>query len=79
MAANTPITLDLLPPGSRARIVSIQSRGRWIYRLYQMGLIPGSIVEVVVNYGYGPLVIRVHGVEFSIGRGIARRIMVQPF
>ncbi len=71
------VTLDILPPGSRARILSIHGGG-WVHRLYQMGIIPGEIVEVVINYGRGPIVIRVRGIDVSIGRGIARRILVQP-
>ncbi|WP_440059274.1 FeoA family protein [Thermogladius sp. 4427co] len=70
------LTLDVAKPGSRVRIVSIDGRG-WVYRLYQMGLLPNSIVEVVSNYGIGPVVIRVMGSEMAIGRGIARRILVE--
>ncbi len=72
------LTLDTLPPGSNAKIVSISGSGGWVYRLYQMGLTPGTIVTVIVNYGAGPLVVRVRGVDISLGRGIARRIIVEP-
>ena len=71
-------TLEMLPPGRKARIVGYMGGGGWAYRMYQMGLTPGAIVEVLVNYGRGPLIIRVMGVEIAIGRGIARRIIVQP-
>ncbi|WP_434731448.1 ferrous iron transport protein A [Thermogladius sp. KZ2Tp1] len=70
------LTLDNARPGARLRIVSVDGRG-WVQRLYQMGLLPGSIVEVVSNYGVGPVVLRVMGVEVAIGRGIARRIYVE--
>ncbi len=72
-------TLDTLPPGTRARIIDIRGGRGIIYRLYQMGFTPGSIVEVVANYGYGPIVIRIRGVETAIGRGVARKIFVEPF
>ncbi len=71
-------TLEMLPPGRKARIIGYMGRGGWTYRMYQMGLTPGAIVEVVINYGKGPLIIRVMVVEIAIGRGIARRIIVQP-
>ncbi len=72
-------TLDMLPTGSRARIVGYTMKsGGWVYRLYQMGFTPGAIVEVVANYGYGPIIVRIMGVEVAIGRGIARRIIVEP-
>ncbi len=75
---NRTVALEELPSGSRARIVEIIGRGGWIYRLYQMGLTPGVIVDVVLNIGRGPVIIRVMGVEIAIGRGIARRIIVEP-
>ncbi len=77
-AYSRTVVLEELPSGSRARIVEIIGRGGWIYRLYQMGLTPGVIVDVVMNIGRGPIIIRVMGVEVAIGRGIARRIIVEP-
>lgn len=72
-----PLTLDMARPGSRVRVVGFQSSGGWVYRLYQMGILPGSVLEVVANYGAGPLVVRVMGAEVAIGRGVARRILVE--
>lgn len=69
-------TLDQVREGVKAVIEEIDG-GMWIRRLYQMGLLPGSRVEVVFNKGKGPVVIRVGDVEISIGRGIARRILVK--
>lgn len=73
-----PIPLDQLPSGTRARVVSIFAPGRWNYRLLQMGVVPGGIIEVIMNNRIGPIVIRVMGVTISLGRGIARRILVEP-
>ncbi len=71
-------TLDMLPTGAKAKIIGVARPGGWVYRIYQMGLTPGAIIEIVANYGRGPIIIRVMGVEIAIGRGIARRILVQP-
>ena len=72
------IPLDRLPPGARGEIVDVAWRGHgFLHRLYQMGLTPGTVVEVVANYGRGPLIVRVRGVETAIGRGIASRILVR--
>lgn len=71
-------TLDNLPSGSIARVVKIIDTCRgFINRLYQLGILPGVIVEVVANYGCGPIVVKIHGSETAIGRGIARRIIVE--
>ena len=74
----SPIPLDQLPPGTKARVVNVFAPGRWNYRLLQMGVVPGGLLEVVINNGRGPIVIRVMGVTLSLGRGIARRIFVEP-
>nr|WP_052833950.1 FeoA family protein [Staphylothermus marinus] len=71
-------TLDTLPSGAKARIIGFAHGGGWLYRLYQMGFTPGAIIEVVANYGKGPLIVRIMGAEVAVGRGIARRILVQP-
>jgi ferrous iron transport protein A len=42
-----------------------------------MGILPGSQVKVVFNRGVGPIVVRIGDVEVSLGRGIARRIVVK--
>ncbi len=71
-------TLDRVPPGVKAEIIDVTWPGRgFLYRLYQMGLTPGTIVEVIANYGAGPVIIRVRGVETAVGRGIASRIIVR--
>lgn len=71
-------TLDKLPPGSKAEIIDILWHGRgFIQRLYQMGLTPGVIIEVIANYRVGPIIVRVRGTETVVGRGIASRIRVK--
>jgi ferrous iron transport protein A len=69
-------SLDIVKEGSKVIVQEIRGGG-WVRRLYQMGILPGSLIEVVFNKGWGPIVIRVGDVEVSIGRGIARRILVK--
>lgn len=69
-------TLDQVKEGLRAVVEKVGCDG-WARRLYYMGLVPGSIVEVVFNKGRGPIVIRVGETEVSVGRGIARNIIVK--
>jgi ferrous iron transport protein A len=42
-----------------------------------MGILPGSHLEVVFNRGTGPIIVRVGNAEISLGRGIARKILVK--
>jgi ferrous iron transport protein A len=70
------ISLDMVREGSRVIVVEVGSYG-WSRRLYQMGIVPGSKLEVVFNKGVGPVVVRVGDTEVSIGRGIAKKILVK--
>lgn len=79
MSDETTTTLDLVKTGLRAVVKDIVSYG-WegiSRRLLQMGITPGAQIEVIYNENHGPLVIRVRGVEISLSRGIARRVVVQ--
>lgn len=70
-------TLDEVPPGSRARVVRLEAGTRALRRLAEMGLTPGTIVEVLTDYG-GPILVRVRGSVIAIGRGMARKVIVEP-
>lgn len=69
-------TLDQVREGSKAVVVKVNGDG-WARRLYYMGVVPGSSIEVVFNNRRGPIVIRVGETEVSVGRGIARNIIVR--
>jgi len=69
--------LVFLPPGSRARVIGIDSGYGLRTRLLQMGLTPGAIVEIIDNTR-GPIIIRVRGVIIALGRGMASKIIVEP-
>ncbi len=71
------LSLDELPPGRRARVVRIEAGTRALRRLVEMGLTPGTVVEVVADYG-GPILVRVRGTVIAIGRGMARKVLVEP-
>jgi len=46
-------------------------------RLQEMGLIPGSVIEIIRNMPTGPVEISVMGTRLAIGRNIASRIYVE--
>ncbi len=70
-------TLDEVPPGTKARVVRLEAGTRALRRLAEMGLTPGTIVEVLTDYG-GPILVRVRGSVIAIGRGMARKVIVEP-
>lgn len=47
----------------------------FVRRLSDMGLIPGKVVEVISKGP--PVVVRVRDSEIAIGRGIAKKVLVE--
>ena len=70
------VRLASLPPGSRARIISVETGHGLRTRLMQMGITPGTIIEVVDN-SRGPVIVRVRGIVIALGRGMANKIIVE--
>lgn len=71
------VSLDLVKGGSRAIIKEIYRHGGIVGRLYHIGILPGREVEVLINNGRGPIVIKVGGSEIVLGRGLAKKILVE--
>lgn len=72
------MTLEMLRAG-RVQVIGITG-GRGVrQRLAQLGIYPGSIITVCNRGGWrGPLLVEVGGSRIALGRGMARRIEVQP-
>ena len=69
-------TLSQVEPGKRVKIVSLVG-GRGLHgRLVNMGMIPGSTIEVVGQGMNGPRIVTHNGCRLAIGRGVARKIIV---
>ncbi len=69
------IDLASLPPYTRAKIIDIVAGPGLRVRLMQMGLLPGTEIEVVENRG-GTVIIKLRGTTIGISRGIAKKIVV---
>lgn len=73
------MTLDQLGTGKNALVLSITG-GPGLYRnLSQMGIHPGDTIVVSGTGAFrGPLLVDIHGIRIALGRGVARKIVVQP-
>ncbi|MCS7128497.1 MAG: ferrous iron transport protein A [Sulfolobales archaeon] len=71
------LNLADVPRGCKAKVVTVNAPGMWGMRLLQMGITPGAEIEVIENSSTGPILIRARGSLISMGRGIARRILVE--
>ena len=73
------MTLDQLHCGEAGTIVDIGAGHGLNRRLQQMGLHVGDVVTVSSQAILkGPLLVTVHGMQIALGRGVARRIVVDP-
>lgn len=75
----TETTLDLLEPGSKAKVIQITGRGPARRRILDMGMVPGAEIEVIRKAPMGdPLEFLVKGYNLSLRKAEAELIVVQP-
>lgn len=71
------ITLDALPAGRSARVISVNGTGRVTQRLMEMGVIPGIGVKVIKTGPFGdPIEIRLRGYSLAMRKNEAEAIEV---
>ena len=71
------MTLNALPHGAEARVVSIDGEGAVARRLMEMGVVPGAPVCVIKAAPLGdPLEVRVRGYHLALRRAEAQTITV---
>ncbi len=73
---------DLLPltdseKGSRVSAVGLTGGGCLARRLTDMGLYRGATIEVLSGGRHGPVIIRLGSSRLALGRGMARKILVE--
>ena len=73
----TGTTLNALPHGTEARVVSIDGDGAVARRLMEMGVVPGAPVCVIKAAPLGdPIEVRVRGYHLALRRTEAQTIQV---
>ncbi len=71
-------TLNDLRPGEKARIVKVLAKGTVRRKLMDMGLVPGSEIQVVRTAPLGdPIEFRIKGYSLSMRRQEAVNIVVE--
>jgi len=72
------ITLDLIGKNRKVRVVSISGGWGIRQRLGCLGIHPGDMITVKKSaIMRGPILISVHGNQVALGRGVARRVVVE--
>jgi len=71
-------TLDLVKENQKVKVVSISGGWGLRQRLGCLGIHPGDIITVKKSaIMRGPILISVHGNQVALGRGVARKIIVE--
>jgi len=72
------ITLDLAKESRKVKVVDISGGWGIRQRLGCLGIHPGDIITVKRSaIMRGPILISVHGNQVALGRGVARRVVVE--
>ncbi len=66
----------MVPPGQRVKLVDIAAGRALTHRLIELGLTPGTEVQVMQQSG-GPMMLAVRDTRLAVGRGVANKITVQ--
>ena len=70
-------TLRELPAGTTARVVSVHGEGAISKRLMEMGVIPGTEIQVVKSAPFGdPIQVRVLGYSLALRKNEASTIEI---
>jgi ferrous iron transport protein A len=70
-------TLADVPAGRRIQVRKLRGGRDFISRITALGFTEGAVVEIIQNYGHGPLIALVRGVRVALGRGEAFKVLVE--
>ena len=76
IAQNGP-SLSSVRSGESVRIRRMAGGHQFLSRLASLGFTPGAHLEVVQNYGHGPIIVRLRDTRVALGRGEAQKILVE--
>ena len=70
------MSLSHLPNGANAKIKCIKCKGCIRNRLFALGLLPGTHIEILQNNPFTPLIISVRNTRLTLDRKLASLIQV---
>jgi len=71
------IPLSAMLTGQSGTIQGLRGGRGFVGRLASLGFTPGAYVEMLQNYGTGPLIVEVRDTRIALGRGEARKVWVR--
>ena len=71
------IPLNALGKGEHATVYMLSGGRSVSNRLVSLGFTPGVELDMVQNFGRGPLIVALRGTRVALGRGEAEKILVR--
>jgi ferrous iron transport protein A len=75
--ARVSSNLSGVQSGESVQIRRMDGGHQFLSRLASLGFTPGARLQVVQNYGHGPIIVRLRDTRVALGRGEANKILVQ--
>jgi ferrous iron transport protein A len=72
-----PLSLDRLPANARAVVRQLRGGQEFASRLAAMGLAVDAPLVVLQNTGHGAMLVNVRDTRIALGRGEAKKILVE--
>ena len=76
IAQNGP-SLGSVQSGELVKIRRMAGGHQFLSRLASLGFTPGAQLQVLQNYGHGPIIVRLRDTRVALGRGEAEKILVE--
>jgi ferrous iron transport protein A len=70
-------SLDEVPAGKRFLVRQLRGGKDFVSRMATLGFTEGVDVQMIQNYGRGPLIALVRGVRVALGHGEALKVLVE--
>lgn len=72
------MTLDSIRTGQKARVVEVLGGWGLRQKLNELGIVPNQVISVSNSSIWrGPIVVRINSNEVALGRGVARKVVVE--
>ena len=75
--SSNSLTLARAVQGRKYKIERVSGGYGLNSRLLSIGFLPGEVISVINQSGWGPLTVSIKGSKIALGRGIAHKIFVQ--
>lgn len=77
-AAGESVPLSTLSPHRLGTVHKLMGGREFVSRLAALGFIPGCPIEVIQNFGVGPLIVAIRDTRIALGRREADKVQVHP-